>query len=73
MPTPGFSAADLDSIHRAVAAAEAESAGEIVPFVVAASDSYPGAAWKGAALGELAAVMLAWAARRWGGFWGPGR
>jgi putative membrane protein len=72
MPTPGLSAADLDSIHRAVAAAEAESAGEIVPFVVAASDPYPGAAWKGAALGALAAALLAWVAHSWGGFWGGG-
>lgn len=70
MPRSQFSAADLDSIRRAVAAAEAESAGEIVPFVVESSDPYPGAAWKGAALGALAAALLAWAAHRLGGFWG---
>jgi putative membrane protein len=72
MPTSRFSAADLDSIRRAVAAAEAESAGEIVPFVVESSDPYPGAAWKGAALGAMAAALLAWAAHRLGGFWGAG-
>lgn len=70
MPAPGFSASDLEAVRRAVAAAEAESAGEIVPYVVAASDPYPGAAWKGAAFGSLAGALLAWALHRWGGYWG---
>jgi len=69
MPT-GFNASDLEAVRRAVAAAEAESAGEIVPYVVAASDPYPGAAWKGATFGALLAALLAWAVVRWGDFWG---
>jgi putative membrane protein len=70
MPLPGFSESDVEDIRRAVAAAEAESAGEIVPYVVAASDHYPGAAWKAAALGAIAAALAAWAVHLWGGFWG---
>jgi putative membrane protein len=70
MSLPGLSASDLEAVRRAVAAAEAESAGEIVPYVVAASDPYPGTAWKGAALGALLAALLAWVVHGWGGFWG---
>lgn len=70
MPLFGFSASDVESVRQAVAAAEAESAGEIVPYVVEASDPYPGASWKGAALGALAAALLAWLLHRWAGFWG---
>jgi putative membrane protein len=70
MAPAGFSAADLEAVRRAVADAEAESAGEIVPYVVPASDAYPGAAWKGAAFGAMAAALAAWAVHRWGGFWG---
>lgn len=70
MPAPGFSASDLEAVRRAVAAAEAESAGEIVPYVVAASDPYPGAAWKGATFAALAAALAAWAIHRAGGYWG---
>src|SRR5262249_14237209 len=74
MPTSGlktgFGAPDLEAVRRAVAAAEAESGGEIVPYVVAASDPYPGAAWKGAALGALAGALAGWAIHRAGGFWG---
>ncbi len=66
----GFRAPDVEAVRRAVAAAEAESGGEIVPYVVAASDPYPGAAWKGAALGALAGALAGWAVYRLGGFWG---
>jgi len=72
MPASGFSASDLDAVRRAVAAAEAESAGEIVPYVVVASDPYPGAAWKGAAFAAFLGALLAWAVLYWGGFWGSG-
>jgi putative membrane protein len=70
MALSGFSDAELTAIRQAVAAAEAESAGEIVPYVVTASDAYPGAAWKAAAFGAMAAALAAWAVERWGGFWG---
>jgi putative membrane protein len=70
MAFSGFSPSDVEAVRRAVAVAEAESAGEIVPYVVAASDPYPGAAWKGAALGAMAAAFVAWAVHQWGGLWG---
>lgn len=65
-----FSDADREAIQAAVSAAETGTSGEIVPFVVAASDEYPTAAWKGAAWGALLAALLAAAAYHWGGFWG---
>ena len=70
MALSGFDPSTVAAVRRAVAAAEAESAGEIVPYVVAASDPYPGASWKGAAFGAMAAALVAWAIHHWGGFWG---
>lgn len=72
MAPSGFSASDLEAVRQAVVAAEAESSGEIVPYVVPASDPYPDAAWKGAAFGAMAAALAAWAVHRWAGFWGGG-
>jgi putative membrane protein len=69
MANSGFSAADVEAVRRAVAVAEATSAGDIVPYVVAASDPYPGALWKGATLGALLASLLAWAVEQWLGLW----
>jgi putative membrane protein len=73
MPALPFSAADLETVRTAVAAAEQGTSGEIVPYVVAASDDYTGAAWKGAALGALAASLAAWALHRWADLWGASR
>ncbi len=70
MPTHGLSASDLDAVRQAVAAAEAASGGEIVPYIAATSDPYPGAAWKGAAFGALAGALAGWAIRGAGGYWG---
>jgi putative membrane protein len=70
MPLFGIEAAEVEAIRRAVVAAEAESAGEIVPYVVEASDPYPDAAWRGATFGALLGALLGWAVHRWGGFWG---
>jgi putative membrane protein len=47
------------AIRRAVKHAESGTSGEIVPFVVAASDTYEGALWKGAALGALLVPLAA--------------
>lgn len=63
---------DLERVRRAVEAAEERSAGEIVPYVVEASDDYEAAAWKGAALGALAGVLAAVLVHRLGGYWGGG-
>ena len=46
-------------IRNAVDRAEEGTAGEIVPFVVAQSDSYEGALWKGAAIGALLLSLVA--------------
>jgi putative membrane protein len=65
-----FSQADLDAIQAAVGEAEARTSGEIVPYVVDASDDYSNAAWKGAALGALLAPLVALAIHRWTSIWG---
>lgn len=46
-------------IRSAVDRAEEGTSGEIVPFVVAQSDSYEGALWKGAAFGALLLSLAA--------------
>ena len=51
-----FSESDRKRIEEAVAAAERRTAGEIVPFVVARSDRYEVAMWRGAALVSLVAA-----------------
>lgn len=65
-----FTASDLQAIEAAVHEAEKGTSGEIVPCVVAHSDHYEAAAWKGAVLGAFAAVVAAAAARYFGDFWG---
>ncbi len=65
-----FAATDRDAIAAAVTAAERETAGEIVPFAVAASDGYEVAAWKGATLGALLGVLAAAAVHRVAALWG---
>ncbi len=65
-----FSEADRGAIRAAVEEAERRTSGEIVPYVVPASDTYPNAAWAGAALGALAAPLLAWSVHRLAGLWG---
>jgi putative membrane protein len=50
-----FSQADLDNIQEAVRRAEQQTSGEIVPYVVDASDEYEEAEWR---LGCLVAVVV---------------
>jgi putative membrane protein len=70
-PIAPFTAADLEAVRAAVREAEAGTSGEIVPFVVPASDPYLSAVWKGAAFGALCGPLLALAAfLLGGGFWG---
>ena len=64
-----LTAADVESLRRAVTAGEAESAGDIVPYLVRASDVYPGAVWRAATLGALAGAVLAWLVERQLGTW----
>lgn len=63
-------AADRDAVAAAVRRAEERTAGEIVPYVVAASDDYEEASWKGAALGAAAMALAAWLLDFLAGGWG---
>lgn len=64
-----FSPADQDRIRAAVTAAEERTSGEIVPYVVEASDGYEGARWAGAALGALIAAVVVGAAQQLADLW----
>lgn len=61
---------DLEAIRAAVAEAEQRTSGEIVPYFVEESDAYPGALWKGTALGAFAGALLAEGIYFLGDFWG---
>jgi putative membrane protein len=69
---PLFSEQDLEAVRQAVAAAEGQTSGEIVPFVVDASDAYEGTLWKGTALGALGTALLAAMVHAAAGLWGGG-
>lgn len=70
---PRFSDADLDRIRQAVAAAETQTSGEIVPYVVGRSGTYEVAVWRaasaGAVLAAVVALATAWAYDGWGLSW----
>lgn len=63
-------AEDLAAVEAAVREAEEASGGEIVPYVVDASDAYPGAAWTAAAWGAVAAPLAAAGLVEWLEPWG---
>lgn len=65
-----FPPTELEAVRAAVAEAEKRTSGEIVPYVLEASDAYPGALWKGAALGAFAGALLADVVYLLGDFWG---
>lgn len=54
-----FSKKDLDRIARAVKEAEQHTSGEIVPYLVEASDGYEETLWRGAALSSLLVLSVA--------------
>ena len=54
-----LSAEDLAAVAARVREAEAATGGEIVPYVVDASDAYTGASWAAAALGALVGPLVA--------------
>ena len=66
-----FTAEAEERIRAAVERAEEGTSGEIVPYVVAASDSYEGVLWKGAALGAMLGALLAALSRIAFSGWGP--
>lgn len=65
-----FTPADLDAVRAAVGEAERRTSGEIVPYVVPASDAYVSSLWKGAALGAVAGPLVALAIYHAAGLWG---
>lgn len=65
-----FTDTDLEAVRAAVQEAESRTSGEIVPYVVEASDEYPNAVWRGAALGALVGPFAAFVIYHLGGFWG---
>ncbi|HEV7667932.1 MAG TPA: hypothetical protein VGS22_05375 [Thermoanaerobaculia bacterium] len=65
-----FPPAERETLRLAVADLEGKTSAEIVPFVVARSDAYANAEWKGAALGALAAALAATALFRSVELWG---
>ncbi len=67
-----FTENELKAIRAAVSDAEGKTSGEIVPFVIAASDAYSSAVWKGTALGALAGPLVAEAVYLLGDLWGGG-
>ncbi|MCB0216347.1 MAG: hypothetical protein KDH92_06910 [Chloroflexi bacterium] len=69
-PRRFFGSAEREAIAAAAAAAESQSRGEIVPYVVGRCDEHPEAVWSGAALGALTSVGLAVLAWHDGRIWG---
>ena len=67
-----FNERELEAVKQAVTVAEGETSGEIVPYVVDASDAYEGSLWKGAALGALGAALVAAVVHAVAGLWGAG-
>ena len=64
-----FSSDDLQKIREVTAQAETNSIGEIVPYLVGRLDDHEAAHWRGAALGAVAASLLAGAIHEFVGFW----
>jgi putative membrane protein len=65
-----FSQADREAIRAATTAAERNTAGEIVVYVVERCDLYPEIAWKGALIGGAIGAMCAALGAWWFGGWG---
>lgn len=65
-----FPEATAEAIRRAVEEVERQAAAEVVPVVVGAAGTYPQAAWRGAALGALAAPLVVALLHRLVELWG---
>lgn len=66
-----LSARDLERIREAVGKTEKGISGEIVPYIVTESDSYPEAAWAAAAAGAVLACLALLACDWLSPFWHP--
>jgi putative membrane protein len=64
-----LTAADRDRIADAARRAEANTSGEIVPYLVGACDDYDDACWKAGALGAMLLALVAGVVHQLGGFW----
>jgi putative membrane protein len=64
-----FSERDLEAVREATAAAEAHTAGEIVPYIVERVVERDEARWRGATLGALAAALIAGVVHAVGHYW----
>lgn len=53
-----FSEADLKRIKKAVGTAETKTSGEIVPFIIASSERYEVAIWRGAVFAVVLALFI---------------
>lgn len=71
-PSSLFSDSDLRRIEDAIREAEARTRGEVVAAAVPASGAYPGAAWAGACLGALSALLVLVLAHLLTDVWGLG-
>lgn len=69
-PRRVFTDADREAIRAAVAAAEAGTGGEVVPYVIGRCGLYRGARWAAAALAAALAAGISGLAHDLGGFWG---
>lgn len=67
-----FTASDLEAIGQATTAAEARTAGEIVPYLVQRVDDHEESRWRWTALGSVVAAAAAGVAHQITNWWGVG-
>ncbi|MEQ9364928.1 MAG: hypothetical protein RIF32_11825, partial [Leptospirales bacterium] len=66
-----FTTEDLERIKAAVAGAEGQTAGEIVPFYVESSDEYEESVWRGGVLASTLALLTFYGLRTFTPIWMP--
>ena len=66
-----FTPAELERVSAAVVAAERESSGEIVPYIVQRSDDYHHAAWRALATGVVLILLLSIGLQLFSEIWLP--
>ncbi|MCR9143542.1 MAG: hypothetical protein NXI24_14935 [bacterium] len=71
MANTRFSPEDLERIKAAVAGAEGQTSGEIVPYYVESSDEYEESVWRGGVLASTTALLVFYALRTFTPIWLP--
>ncbi len=66
-----FSTEDLERIKAAVAGAEGQTSGEIVPYYVESSDEYEESVWRGGVLASTVALLVFYGLRTFTPIWLP--